>query len=86
MDEMDKQQSEWPDRPARPWDLLNGNIGRVSGDIAISRYEICKSCEFITPVTRQCKQCLCFMKIKTTLPNAECPIGKWHQESQSEIW
>jgi hypothetical protein len=86
VDDIDKQQSEWPDRPARPWDVLNLNIDRVSGDISNLRYEICKSCEFITSVTRQCKKCLCFMKIKTTLPNAECPLGKWKAEKKSEIW
>jgi hypothetical protein len=27
-----------------------------------------------------CKECGCIMKAKTTLSNAECPIGKWNKE------
>ncbi len=74
------------DRPARPWDIFNNRIGRVSSDIADKRYSICISCPKIVPVTRQCLECGCFMKIKTTLPNAECPIGKWGKEEKYDEW
>lgn len=70
-------------RPARPWDLFNKNIGRVATDIAKKRFEICKACPQLIKLTSQCKKCGCFMEAKTKLPNAECPIGKWGQEKIS---
>lgn len=66
-----------PDRPARPWDLFNKNIGRVETDIAQERMSICNGCEFLIQATKTCKECGCFMTAKTKLPNASCPVGKW---------
>ena len=41
------------------------------------RYEICKACpEFFKP-TRQCRECMCFMNLKTKVHEATCPLGKW---------
>jgi hypothetical protein len=42
-----------------------------------ARFDICHSCEHFISFTSQCKECGCFMKAKTRLPNAECPVGKW---------
>jgi hypothetical protein len=66
------------DRPARPWDLWNKNLGRVQDVIAEERYAICKECPMLLP-TGNCKECGCFMSAKTKLPNAECPLHKWGQ-------
>lgn len=71
------------DRPARPWDLFNKNLGRVQTEIASSRLEICKGCPKYIPATHQCKECGCIMNLKVKLPNAECPLGKWGQERVS---
>lgn len=65
-------------RPARPWDLWNKNLGRVQDVIAAERYAICKECPMLLP-TGNCKECGCFMSAKTKLPNAECPLHKWGQ-------
>lgn len=65
------------DRPARPWDLFNKNIGRVQTEIAEHRFAICKECPELISATSQCKKCGCLMNLKTKLPNASCPIGKW---------
>jgi hypothetical protein len=62
---------------AKPWDLLNPNIEHVSAEVASSRISICESCEKWLSVTRQCKRCGCFMDLKTKLPHAACPLGKW---------
>lgn len=67
------------DRPARPWDLFNKNLGRVETQIAKERLEICKGCEKFVSATTQCKECGCVMAAKTKLPNASCPLGKWDQ-------
>lgn len=61
----------------KPWDLFNPNQPRSPEELAESRLEICRSCEFYRARTNQCKKCGCFMKLKTSLENAKCPIGKW---------
>jgi hypothetical protein len=64
-------------RPARPWDLFNKNIGRVQTEVAAERFEICKACPEYIKTTHQCKECGCIMNAKVKLPNAFCPLGKW---------
>jgi hypothetical protein len=64
------------DRDVKPWDLFNGSA-RSPEEISMSRLEICKACEWFRPKTQTCKKCGCFMKLKTTLENAVCPIEKW---------
>lgn len=64
------------DRPARPWDLFNKNLGRVETVIAEERFEICKACPSLA-VPGTCKECGCVMALKVKLPNASCPLGKW---------
>jgi hypothetical protein len=61
----------------KPWDLLNPNQPRSDQDLINSRLEICMSCEFLNKTLVKCNKCGCFMKLKTTLKNAGCPIGKW---------
>lgn len=67
------------DRPARPWDLFNKNLGRVGEVVAAERLAICKECPLFISSTKQCSECKCFMDLKTKLPNAECPLHKWGQ-------
>lgn len=67
------------DRPARPWDLFNKNLGRVQTEVADERMAICRECPNLNSVTGTCKECGCFMSAKSKLPNASCPIGKWGQ-------
>lgn len=59
----------------RPWDLINGE--KSPEDLAEYRLNVCKACEFYRERTNQCKKCGCFMKLKTTLAKAKCPINKW---------
>ena len=61
----------------RPWDLVNPQTKYVDESTASSRFDICNSCEFLIPVTKQCKKCGCFMAAKTKIENASCPLGKW---------
>ncbi len=61
----------------KPWDLLNPNEPRSAEELSASRLEICKSCEWFRQNSQTCKKCGCFMKLKTTLERARCPIGKW---------
>lgn len=65
------------ERPARPWDLFNKNIEKVSAEIQKGRMEICRECPKFLKITTQCIECGCIMEAKTKLPHAYCPLGKW---------
>jgi hypothetical protein len=61
-----------------PLDLLN-NKNYTSREIRDERLDICNGCERLIPLTKTCKECGCFMSMKTWLNYAECPIGKWNK-------
>lgn len=61
----------------KPWDLLNPNEPRSSEELAAARFEVCKGCDFFRQKSMTCKKCGCFMKAKSMLLNAKCPVGKW---------
>ena len=60
-----------------PLDALNPNTKRAPEEVATARYDICLNCEELISLTKQCKQCGCFMAAKTRLLSAKCPLGKW---------
>jgi len=70
-----KKQEE--ERTVKPWDVLNPNAEWADEEKAKQRYSICRSCPELIKLTSQCKKCGCFMKVKTKLEQAVCPIGKW---------
>ena len=41
------------------------------------RQDICRECDQLVKPTWTCKQCGCFMKIKTRIELSKCPLGKW---------
>ena len=43
----------------------------------VERLEICKKCEFFDQEKMSCSQCGCYMQIKSRMPDATCPLGKW---------
>lgn len=59
-----------------PIDLLSGD-NYTSAKIRGERYEACLGCERLFKPTRTCKECGCFMALKTWLQSASCPLGKW---------
>ena len=61
----------------RPWDALNPNKFNSDETLSTKRYEICEGCPRFFKITKQCKECGCFMPIKTKLTEAVCPLGKW---------
>jgi hypothetical protein len=60
----------------RPWDAFDPTK-YTDEDTARKRMDICEVCPRLLKTTHQCKECGCFMKMKTKLKNAECPLGKW---------
>jgi len=70
----------WKDKnSAKPWDYFNPNIVYINETMKNDRMNICNSCDRFIKSTTQCKECGCIMKIKTSLPHASCPLGKWNQ-------
>lgn len=49
----------------------------IPAEIQQERMNICNDCEFLYKKTNTCKKCMCFMGLKTYLPYAKCPLGKW---------
>jgi hypothetical protein len=60
-----------------PLDILNPQTKPATLELFNQRFEICKGCEFLTHHTSRCQKCGCFMKVKTRLEAAKCPLGKW---------
>jgi len=60
-----------------PLDLLNPNTIKSSPELIQQRLSICNSCERFFHPTKQCKECGCFMEIKTKLQESICPLRKW---------
>ena len=56
------------------------NIMLHDQDIIDRRLSMCQGCEHFISATSQCKKCGCFMKVKTKLATARCPVGKWEKE------
>lgn len=46
-------------------------------EIRDQRLEICNQCPELRELTRQCKQCGCFVDAKTAIRNQHCPLDKW---------
>lgn len=45
--------------------------------VAAERMAICEGCDRYRQDKRTCEICGCFMPLKTTMANMECPIQKW---------
>jgi len=79
---MDKSRKE-----VRPWDALKPDYRNVPKNIEKERYDICQSCDRFNSLLKKCKECGCFMQLKTKFPDAFCPLNKWDiyiLESSSE--
>jgi hypothetical protein len=60
-----------------PYDGLDRAIGRVELVVIDERLGICRGCDTYHSRTDQCKACWCIMSLKSRLPRASCPLGKW---------
>jgi hypothetical protein len=61
----------------RPWDILNPERPKANDELAQKRLDICLDCDRLINATKQCRECGCFMVLKTKLQNATCPLNKW---------
>lgn len=51
---------------------------KVSSDVRENRINLCHECEYFIKASSQCKNCGCFMPMKTWLKSAKCPVNKWN--------
>jgi hypothetical protein len=58
-------------------DLFDPNQPRSNRELIESRLKICNECEWFNKRLAKCRKCGCFMKLKTTLQEAKCPIERW---------
>lgn len=66
-----------PEKDVTFFDLFNSAEERSDKELIEHRLSICNQCPWFAKTSARCKQCGCFMKLKTTLGRAKCPIGKW---------
>jgi hypothetical protein len=59
------------------FDLFDPNSPKSDKQKVEQRLEICNACPDLKKNTKRCKHCGCFMELKATLLQAQCPIGKW---------
>jgi hypothetical protein len=52
---------------------------QIKADVIIRerRLDLCLSCEHLFKPTDSCKKCGCFVRAKTWLKDAKCPLNKW---------
>lgn len=50
----------------------------VSAEVGYHRLQTCEGCDKFDQETSRCHECGCFMKVKTQLASASCPLGKWN--------
>jgi hypothetical protein len=60
-----------------PLSFVNPLTTYASKEVQDERFAICTECEHFISESSRCKECGCFMNLKTTLLGATCPIGKW---------
>jgi hypothetical protein len=75
--EKNKNNNILSSRTVKPWDLINPKTEHAEESVSSNRFDICKSCPELISLTSQCKQCGCFMKLKTKILHASCPLKKW---------
>jgi len=61
------------------WDIKDISIETsdlISENYRSNRNEICKNCDRLS-IVKICKECGCFIPLKTYFINATCPLNKW---------
>lgn len=62
---------------------IGNRVERVVEDIVAddqlyhSRVAVCKGCKEYQELTRQCRECGCFVPFKAQVKRSKCPQGKW---------
>ena len=76
---VDSLKAKYENFKQRVSDGLVENVARQ--DVALERERVCRMCPSLVYLTFSCKECGCFMKIKTRLAKMKCPLDKWKEQS-----
>ena len=57
--------------------MFNSLVSEETKNRSAERLKTCAGCEMFDASTSKCKKCGCFMKFKTLIENAKCPLNKW---------
>ena len=57
---------------SKPWDVVKTSTKYIDNT---ERMNICRGCPRF--VMDFCRECGCFMPLKTAMEHSECPLGKW---------
>jgi uncharacterized paraquat-inducible protein A len=57
--------------------VFSGSAFFASKIKAQERYKTCQSCAFFVARSKRCAKCGCFLRVKTKIELAECPIKAW---------
>lgn len=58
-------------------DLFDPSQPRSDRELIEHRLSICNQCPWFNKRLAKCRKCGCFMKLKSTLRQAKCPIDRW---------
>lgn len=56
----------------------------VNTEVKNKRLAECLNCPRLNKTLMQCKECGCFVNLKTEYKQEECPLGKWVKEESNE--
>jgi hypothetical protein len=59
------------------WRFDGAPIGYATKNSWQERIEICQVCDKFNKTWKICKECKCFMPLKTKIRWAACPLNKW---------
>jgi hypothetical protein len=57
--------------------VRDGKPRDASLSLKLDRLKVCHACPHYAQKTEMCLQCYCFVPIKTSFLDAECPENKW---------
>jgi hypothetical protein len=60
--------------------LKKGNDLSVPAHVADRRFDVCRKCDKFDPTLERCRECGCFMRVKTKLAGMKCPLNKWGED------
>ena len=55
----------------------------VSDETKQNRTNICKKCKHYDESSDTCRQCGCYLSVKTSWASESCPVGKWGADIRS---
>lgn len=73
---IEKAMSDADVQAVSPLDLLHSD-NYTNREIRDARLATCKECPRLFYPTRTCRECGCFMGLKSWLKDATCPLDKW---------